>query len=76
MRKLLLSTTAIIAAGAISSAAVADVSISGAYKFSYQNQDSGINTVGESGDRMWSEILSIICSSTITVIVFNQIFKN
>jgi len=55
MRKLLLSTTAIIAAGAISSAAVADVSISGAYKFSYQNQDSGINTVGESGDRMWSE---------------------
>ena len=55
MRKLLLSTSAIIAASAISSAAVADVAISGSYKFSYQDYDSGINTVGESGDRMWSE---------------------
>ncbi|MDB9915905.1 porin [Alphaproteobacteria bacterium] len=55
MRKLLLSTTALIAAGAISSAAVADVSISGSYKFSYQDYDSGITTAGESGDRMYSE---------------------
>ena len=55
MRKLLLSTTALIAAGAISSAAVADVSISGGYKFSYQDYDSGIAVVGQSGDRMYSE---------------------
>jgi hypothetical protein len=55
MRKLLLSTTALIAASAISSAAVADVSISGNYKFSYQDYDSGITTVGESGDRFYSE---------------------
>ena len=55
MRKLLLSTTALIAAGAISSAAVADVSISGNYKFSYQDYDSGIATTGASGDRMYSE---------------------
>ena len=55
MRKLLLSTTAIIAAGAISSAAVADVSISGNYKFSYQDYDSGITTAGASGDRFYNE---------------------
>jgi hypothetical protein len=56
MRKLLLSTTALIAAGAISSAAVADgPSVTGSYKFSYQDYDSGITTTGESGDRMWSE---------------------
>jgi hypothetical protein len=55
MRKLLLSTTAIIAAGAISSAAVADVSISGNYKFSYQDYDSGIAVTGQSGDRFYNE---------------------
>ena len=41
MRKLLLSTTALIAAGAIN-AANADVSISGDYTFSYQDYDTGL----------------------------------
>ena len=42
MRKLLLSTTAIIAAGAIStSAAVADVSISGGMEWTYESFDRG-----------------------------------
>jgi len=56
MRKLLLTTTALVAAGAISTAATADgPSISGNYKWSYDSKDSGINTAGESGDRMYTE---------------------
>jgi len=55
MRKLLLTTTALFAAGAISSAVVADVSITGSYKFEYQNNDSGITTAGASGDRMYHD---------------------
>ena len=55
MRKLLLTTTALIAAGAISSASLADVSISGSYKFEYQDYDSGITTAGAYGDEMYSE---------------------
>lgn len=56
MRKLLLTTTALVAAGAISTAATAsDFSISGNYKWSYDERDSGINTAGESGDRMYTE---------------------
>ena len=50
MRKLLLSTTALIAAGAIS-AANADVSISGDYTFSYQDYDTGLTVTDLSGDR-------------------------
>ena len=50
MRKLLLSTTALIAAGAIS-AANADVSISGDYTFSYQDYDTGLTVDKLSGDR-------------------------
>ena len=56
MRKLLLTTTALVAAGAISTAAMADgPSISGNFKFSFDERDSGINTAGESGDRMYTE---------------------
>ena len=50
MRKLLLSTTALIAAGAISSAN-ADVSITGDYTFSYQDYDTGLTVNNLSGDR-------------------------
>jgi len=56
MRKLLLTTTALVAAGAISTAATAsDFSISGDFKFSYDERDSGIAVAGESGDRMYTE---------------------
>jgi len=56
MRKLLLTTTALVAAGAISSAALADgPSISGNFKFSYDERDSGISVAGQSGDRMYTE---------------------
>jgi hypothetical protein len=56
MRKLLLTTTALVAAGAISTAANAsDWSISGNYKWSYDERDSGISTTGASGDRMYTE---------------------
>jgi len=56
MRKLLLTTTALVAAGAISTAATAsDFSISGDFKFSYDERDSGISVAGESGDRMYTE---------------------
>ena len=55
MRKLLLTTTALIAAGALTTAASADVSISGNYKWSYDERDSGIDVAGASEDRMYSE---------------------
>jgi hypothetical protein len=55
MRKLLLTTTALIAAGALTTAASADVSISGSYKWSYDERDSGIEVAGASEDRMYSE---------------------
>ena len=56
MRKLLLTTTALVAAGAISTAATAsDFSISGDFKFSYDERDSGIAVAGQSGDRMYTE---------------------
>jgi hypothetical protein len=56
MRKLLLTTTALVAAGAISTAATAsDFSISGDFKFSYDERDSGIAVTGQSGDRMYTE---------------------
>lgn len=54
MRKLLLSTTALIAAGTISSAAIAESSVSGNYTFSYQDYDSGITNSGASGDHFYS----------------------
>ena len=50
MRKLLLSTTALIAVGAIN-AANADFSISGDYTFSYQDYDTGLTVDKLSGDR-------------------------
>ena len=51
MRKLLLSTTALIAAGAIN-AASADVSITGDYTFSYQDYSTGLTVTDLSGDHM------------------------
>ena len=56
MRKLLLTTTALVAAGAICTAATAsDFSISGDFKWSYDERDSGISVDGASGDRMYTE---------------------
>jgi len=56
MRKLLLTTTALVAAGAISTAALADgPSISGNFKLSFDERDSGIAVAGQSGDRMYTE---------------------
>jgi len=52
MRKLLLSTTALIAAGAINVAnADNHVSITGDYTFSYQDYDTGLTVDDLSGDR-------------------------
>jgi len=51
MRKLLLGTTALAAAASLStSIALADVSISGGYEFTYSSQDSGIASSGSSFD--------------------------
>jgi len=52
MRKLLLSTTALITAATLSSAAFADVSITGAMEFTYQNSDisTAAATSGASND--------------------------
>jgi outer membrane protein OmpU len=52
MRKLLLSTTALITAATLSSAAFADVSISGAMEFTYENKDmsTAAATTGASND--------------------------
>jgi outer membrane protein OmpU len=52
MRKLLLSTTALITAATLSSAAFADVSITGAMEFTYENRDysTSVATTGASND--------------------------
>jgi hypothetical protein len=56
MRKLLLTTTALVAAGAMSTAATAaDFDISGDFKWSYDERDSGIEVSGASEDRMYTE---------------------
>ena len=51
MRKLLLGTTALAAAAALSAnAALADVSISGSMEFTYSSQDPGTTVAGASND--------------------------
>ncbi|MDB9870950.1 porin [Alphaproteobacteria bacterium] len=56
MRKLLLSTTALMTAAALSSAAFADVSISGSMEFTYESIDPGASAVtGASNDLFSSD---------------------
>ena len=50
MRKLLLTTTALITAATLSSAAIADVSITGAMEFTYESTDSATKVTGASND--------------------------
>ena len=72
MRKLLLSTTALMTAAVLSSVATADVSISGMMEFSYENIDRGatptvaLGTMGASDDRFHSDQEINIKSSTKT----------
>jgi len=56
MRKLLLTSTALVAAATIAGSAVAEVSssISGKYIFTYGDYDSGINNDGASGDEFYN----------------------
>ena len=57
MRKLLLGTTALAAAGAFSaSVALAQPSIKGGYEFTYQSQDSGIASSGSSFDQFTRDV--------------------
>ena len=44
MRKLLLTSSALVAAASISSYAVADVSVSGEFEWAYKSTSSGVNT--------------------------------
>jgi len=44
MRKLLLTSSALVAAASISSYAVADVSVSGGFEWAYKSTSSGVNT--------------------------------
>jgi len=55
MRKLLLSSTAIIAAASFSSVALADVSIKGGMEFTYNTMDPGIAVVGASDNDFTSD---------------------
>jgi len=66
MRKLLLSTTALMTAAALSTAAIADVSISGMMEFTYESMDKGNATTGASDDRFHSDQEINIKSSTKT----------
>jgi len=56
MRKLLLTSTALVAAATIAGSAVAEVSssISGKYIFTYGDYDSGITNSGASGDEFYN----------------------
>ena len=66
MRKLLLSTTALMTAAVLSSVATADVSISGMMEFTYESLDKGNQTTGASDDRFHSDQEINIKSSTKT----------
>ena len=55
MRKLLLTTTALITAATLSSAAIADVSITGAMEFTYESTDSATKVTGASNDDFSSD---------------------
>ena len=58
MRKLLLGTTALAAAATLSAnAALADVSISGYYEWTYQSQSSNIASQDRSFRSIYSEIV-------------------
>ena len=49
MRKFLLTTTALITAATLSTAALADVTITGGMEFTYEDLDSPLNATGASG---------------------------
>ena len=66
MRKLLLSTTALITAATLSTAAVADISLSGMMEFTYESMDKGNVTTGASDDRFHTDQEINIMSSTKT----------
>jgi len=66
MRKLLLSTTALMTAAALSSAAIADVAITGMMEFTYESLDKGNATAGASDDRFHSDQEINIKSSSKT----------
>ena len=53
MRKLLLTSSALVAAASISSYAVADVSVTGGFEWSYKSTSSGVATTD--GDRMGTD---------------------
>jgi len=53
MRKLLLTSSALVAAASISSYAVADVSVSGGFEWAYKSTSSGVTTTD--GDSMGSD---------------------
>ena len=56
MRKLLLSSTALAAATTLATnVALADVSVSGSYEFTYKSQDSGIASNGSSFDEFTND---------------------
>jgi len=55
MRKLLLTTTALMTAASLSTAALADVSITGAMEFTYESVDSSVKTTGASNDDFSSD---------------------
>jgi len=55
MRKLLLTTTALMTAATLSSAALADVTITGAMEFTYESVDSATKVTGASNDDFSSD---------------------
>ena len=55
MKKYLLSTSAIAGAALLSTAAIADVSITGSMEFTYQEHDPGTTTAGASNDEFSSD---------------------
>jgi len=55
MRKLLLTTTALMTAATLSTAALADVTITGGMEFTYESHDPGTTTTGASNDDFSSD---------------------
>ena len=58
MRKLLLTSSALVAAASISSYAVADVSVTGGFEWKYSSTSSDVTA--KDGDSFWHKIMKLL----------------
>ena len=75
MRKLLLTSSALVAAASISSYAVADVSVSGGFEWAYKSTSSGVNTTDGDSFVQDNEIVISFSNKTDTGLTIGGKFE-